>query len=222
MKMFIDEVSNFSKKNWFVYIIFVILLIIARYTDSDNLGRVILVILIHFVADIFIMIMFSAYARREYQTATFFQIISTLLFLTLKIYTGLIDGEWVYLVADIVFILAAIKSYQFNVKQRLIKWINNQTMTVLSLILLVLIFCVERNTETTIISGFQNSMLTIGLFPFAISLSILQNEKLRIKLSTIALICIIIGASGKILSSFFNGGTWSRNIICCTIIGNTC
>ena len=144
MKMFIEELSNFSKKSWFVYIIFVILLIIAGYTDSDDLGRVILVILIHFVADIFIMIMFSAYARREYQTATFFQITSTLLFLALKIYTGFVDGEWVYLTADIVFILAAINSYQFNVKQRLIKWINIQTMTVLSLILLVLIFWIEQ------------------------------------------------------------------------------
>ena len=76
----------------------------TRYTDGDNLWAVVFVTFIHFTADIFIMMMFSAYARGEYRKGTLFQITSTFIFLTLKIYIGIIDGEWVYLSADLIFI----------------------------------------------------------------------------------------------------------------------
>ena len=205
MKMFIEELSKFSKKNWYIYIILAILLIITSYTDSDNFWVVVLVTVIHFIADIFMMMMFSAYAQKEYKKGTLFQITSTSLFLALKIYTGFIDGQWVYLIADPVFILAAIKSYQFDVKEKLVKWINIRTMSILSLILLLLMFWIEHQSEITIISEIKNSILTIGLFLLAISFSIVQNEKLKFRISTVAFIFIVLGAFGKMLYSFTNG-----------------
>ena len=121
---FAREVKDFSKANWWIYIVYVVLLIAITIMDRDTFLSVFLITSLHFVADIFIMMMFSAYAREEYSQGAYFQIMSMLLFMSLKVYTGILDREWHYLSADVIYALAAIKNYGLDVKNVDIKFIN--------------------------------------------------------------------------------------------------
>src|ERR1700754_416210 len=136
---FFTEVSHFSKANWWVYIAYVLLLAAVFFLGAPNLASVAAIPSLHFVADIFIMMMLSAYLRGDYREGAYYQIVSMLIFLSVKIYTGLMHGGWHYLAADPIYILAAIKNYRRDVSGKDPKMINNRTMTALSIVLIATI-----------------------------------------------------------------------------------
>ncbi|HTE12650.1 MAG TPA: hypothetical protein VK645_16835, partial [Chitinophagaceae bacterium] len=90
---FIKEVKSFSRANWWVYIIYFMLLGVILLIEKDKLLSVFIITSLHFVADIFIMMMFSAYSQGENKQGTYYQVMSMLIFMSLKIYTGVIDNS---------------------------------------------------------------------------------------------------------------------------------
>jgi len=215
LQMFIQEVKKFSKTNWWVFIIYFILLIITYFVREEDLPQVILITSLHFVADIFMMMMFYSYSYADYRKGTYFQIVSFLIFLSIKIYTGYVSGHWVYIIADPIYLLAAVKNYQIDVRKKDIKLINFTSMTVLSsLIFLSALYTkfidIVHIKESTFIKDLKAFTLVdwnllVGLFLFAIALSTTGNEKRRYLLSVVALIIMIMGAFMKTIISFSEG-----------------
>lgn len=176
------------------------------FTQQKNFLPVVIITSIHFIADIFIMMMFSAYSHSNYSQGTYYQIISLLLFLSLKIYTGLVGDGWHYLIADPIYILAAIKNYQIDVKKTDLRIINTVSMTFLSLLILLIVFIqTKRSTELNLINSSPKLVQTIGIFLFAIALSTTANEKLRYEISLIALLTMVCGSLWETVSSWNNG-----------------
>lgn len=194
LKRFITEVIQFSRNNWWVYIIYCGLLSIVFLVDKDHFLFVTLISFLHFIADIFIMMMFTAYNNSNYREGAYFQITSMLLFLTLKIVTGFTSGAWYYLAADPVYMLAAIKNYQIDVRKRDIPLINRVTMSWLSLLILAGLFSLQGFFKATIFIDPAQWIQTLGIFLFAIALSTTGHERQRYSLSIVALSAMVVGS----------------------------
>jgi hypothetical protein len=198
------ELKSFSRANWWVYIIYLLILTAISYNNKEELLPTFVVSTLHFIADIFIMMMFSSYLKQLYREGTLFQIISLLIFLSIKIYTGLTGGGWQYLLADPIYMLAAIKSYNLDVNGKPLKMVNAISMTVLSTLLILAIAkhpWFGNFVPTTQAAWIQ----TIGIFTFAISLCSPNNGKLRYLLSLLGLALMVTGSTFEIVYSWQSG-----------------
>lgn len=197
---FLSEVKKFSKANYWVYIAYLIIIFAVLKLDEGNIAKIIVISTLHFVSDIFIMMMFSAYSVKEYKIGTYFQIIAFILFFLLKLETGIIKGEWHYLAADPIYFFAAIKNYYLDTKQKHIKSINAGSMTLLSIVIIISFFWFNRNSND-IWTGISEYILSIGLFMFAISLTITRNELKRSYMSIISLLFMVVGSCWALYNS---------------------
>lgn len=206
MSSFNVEVRSFSRANWWVYLIYLVLLLIIHFVATDkDLASVFMVTSVHFIADIFIMMMLSAYARGDYGTGTYHQIVSMLLFLSIKIYTGVSGGGWHYILADPIYILAAVKHYQIDIKHRDIRFINTTNMSVLSVFLVIIVTLSFKMADEHILESIARWVQTCGIFLFAIALSTVGNERLRYQLSVIALLCMVVGSGWELVRELQSG-----------------
>lgn len=201
---FIIELRKFSAANWWVYVIYLAMMAVIFYFEEDSTLAVFVVTSIHFIADIFIMMMISAYSTQRYVLGTYFQITSLLLFLSLKIYTGLVGDGWHYLAADPLYILAAIKNYSKDVHHREVKEINLITVFLLSILLIGFLFFAKMNWDIQIFSSFAQPIQTIGIFLFAIALSITDDDRLRYKIAIMALFLMVTSSAWETVSSIAN------------------
>jgi len=208
IKNFIREVKNFSKANWWVYIIYGLLLIAILFIENDKLVSVFFITTLHFVADMFIMMMFSAYGHGKNRQGTYYQVISMLVFMSLKIYTGLIDHSWHYLAADPVYILAAIKNYRVDIKKSNLYFVNYKSMTVFSIFIFGILLCFKFWGHVSLLNSASQWIQTVGIFSFAIALSVTGNERLRSRIAIAALIAMVGGSAWETVNTFI-----SRQII---------
>ena len=198
---FLTEVSHFSKANWWVYIAYTLLLAAVFFSGAPNLTSVAVIPSLHFVADIFIMMMLSAYLRGDYREGAYYQIVSMLIFLSVKIYTGLVHGGWHYLAADPIYILAAIKNYRRDVSHKDLVFVNNRTMTALSVVLIMTIVILARNPQLGIVLTPARYVQMGGIFLFAIALTTTEHERHRYELSMVALTAMVVGSGWELLDS---------------------
>lgn len=198
------ELKSFSRANWWVYIIYLLILAAISYNNKEELLSAVVVSTLHFIADIFIMMMFSAYLKQLYREGTLFQIISLMIFLSIKIYTGLTGGGWQYLLADPIYMLAAIKSYNLDVNGRPLKMVNTISMSVLSCFLILAI--ANHPTFRDLVLPTPPAWIqTIGIFTFAISLCSPNNSRLRYLLSLLGLALMVTGSAFEIVYSWQSG-----------------
>lgn len=204
IKKILSEVKSFSRTNWWIYIIYLISLYAIISTHSGNIQAVILVTILHFIADIFIMMMFSAYARKAFSEGAYFQITSMLIFLSIKIYTGLSGGGWQYVSADLIYALAAIKNYRLDVKKIDIVQVNLISMSILSLVIILAALLLRNLGYIVIFTSIAQWVQTTGIFLFAIALSTTGNERLRYLLSIIALTAMVAGSAWETTNSIMH------------------
>jgi hypothetical protein len=202
---FIKEVKSFSRANWWIYIIYFMLLGVILLIEQDKLLSVFIITSLHFVADIFIMMMFSAYSHGENKQGTYYQVMSMLIFMSLKIYTGVIDNSWHYLAADPIYIFAAIKNYRIDIKKSDLKFVNYKTMSVLSLLIIAALLLIRKYADAGMLSSASQWVQTAGIFLFAIALSATGNEHLRSELAIIALIAMVGGSAWETANLLING-----------------
>ena len=205
LKNFSREVKNFSKANWWVYIIYGLLLAAILFIEKDKLASVFFITTLHFVADMFIMMMFSAYARGKNRQGTYYQVISMLVFMSLKIYTGVIDHSWHYLAADPIYILAAIKNYRVDVKKSDLGFINYKSMIVVSILIFGILLYFKYTGNVSILNSPSQWIQTIGIFSFAIALSVTGNERLRSKIAIAALSAMVAGSAWETVNTLISG-----------------
>ena len=197
------ELFAFSKANWWVYALYACLIGAVLRWNNDDTARVVLVTTVHFVADIFIIMMLNAYAERRFALGAYYQVVSMLLFTSLKVYSGLLHGGWHYLAADPVYMLAAIKNYRLEVGGKDIRAVNTWSMLLLSMGI-ILFFLVPGD----VVSGDDPErgpsrwVLTLGIFTFAVALATVGKEKLRYQLSVWGLVLMVIGGAWDTYNSF--------------------
>jgi len=204
LQNFIKEVKAFSRVNWWVYIIYFMLLGIILLVEKNKLPSVIVITSLHFVADIFIMMMFSAYSNNKKTQGTYYQVMSMLIFMSLKIYTGIVEHTWHYLAADPVYILAAVKNYRIDVKKTDLKIVSYKTMLALSMLIIIFLLILSTNSNTGLTITSSEWVQTTGIFLFAVALSTTGNEHLRSELAITALVAMVAGSAWETGSLLVN------------------
>jgi hypothetical protein len=205
IKGFLSEVSQFSKTNWWVYIIYCLLLCIVLFRNMNSLLVVVLISILYFVADIFIMMMSDAYSRQAYQQGSYFQFTALFIFFSLKLYTGFRHEGWHFLASDPIYFLAAIKNYRSAVRPNAMSYINGASMSLLSLILLlVLLILKNKFPDAKILLYPAQWIQTFGFFLFAIALST-SGQRLRYKISLLALSAMVCGSGWEIYNEILDG-----------------
>ena len=195
-KQFMHEIKDFSNKYWWLYLIYLSFLILIFFIQKGNLPQVMITSSCHFIADIFIMMMFTAYSQQRFGPGSRFQVVSMLLFFCIKLYTGIAHSEWHYLSTDLIYALSAYKNYQMDVRNRVIRWINPLTLLCLSLVIICRILVpFEMQTQKTIFQIFWVIIQTAGIFMFGIALSCTGKEKIRFLLSVISLFTMVLGSA---------------------------
>ncbi|MGD1889540.1 MAG: hypothetical protein ACFB15_02895 [Cyclobacteriaceae bacterium] len=205
-KSFWKEFKAFSKQNWWVWLALPLMICLCLYYDKDGSGRInteITVLTLHFIADILIMMMLTSYAigdRVSVRNGTYYQIGSFVLFSSLKLHSGLVNCEWHYILGDPLYALAAILNYRTFVLMKKTPWINLKTMLPLLLVCLALsyLFFINHNEEGKKLIKFTQA---IGIYSFAVTLSILDNPKLQTRFQLVALIFMVGGSLWEFIDS---------------------
>lgn len=190
LKLFREEGLKFGRENRWVFAVFFPALALVALTNRGNPLEVAALFSLHFVADVLIMMMFRAYAQGDRRTGTGLQILSTSVFLTLKIYSGLRHGAWQYLSADLLYLLAAFKNYQKDICRRDFPLINTWTGSALAALIIGAIYIPQN-----LLVSFPQWVQTAGIFLFAIALINANDSKKRTYLSAAGLSGMVLGSA---------------------------
>lgn len=201
LSLFFDEVKKFSITNWWLYIVYAIILAIIFFFEQKKIGFIVLISSGHFIADIFIMMMFTAYSQNSFRLGSYFQIVSMLLFLILKVLSGIVNSHWHYPTSDVIYALSAYKNYQFDIKKKEIKVLTPLLLSILSLFIVMAMIYFDLHSKIKFLRTPWQLIQTIGIFSFGISLSIIKNEKKRYYFSILSLAVMILGSALVIIDS---------------------
>jgi len=138
MNILIKEIKNFSRQNWWVYIIFLICLLIIWYTEKWSILEVTLVFFAHFLWDLLAMMMWDYYSKKEFKYWAISHISSNIVFMFILLYAVFYSLEWQYFLPNIAFILWWIKTYFLQVKSKDIKILNLYTLLFVNLVIFVI------------------------------------------------------------------------------------
>lgn len=170
INLFLKEVKNFSKQNWWIYIMFVLCLSIIYKTNTWNILEISIVFLMHFVWDIFSMMMWDFYINNENKKWTIFQLLSGFIFIIVAIYAFIFNWKVNYLLSQILFWFAGAKSYFYDIKWKKYKFFNYKVSIILWIILTLFV------VYTNIINGFGQILQMISFVIFSTFL-VVENPK---------------------------------------------
>lgn len=167
MNLFLKEIKTFSKQNWWIYIIFIICLFIIYKTGSWNLFEVSIIFFIHFLWDIYVMMMWNFHSKNENRKALLAQIWSFLIFWWIWIYAWLTAWKWSYLIPNLIFFWPIIKWFKPN-----LKWLNSYFMIVVWIFILILYYYLWLILNIAILI----QILWFIIFPISL---VLKSHKLK-------------------------------------------
>ena len=101
---------DFSRENWWVYIVFIVSFVIIAWTGRGNSPLIMGLFLLQFAGDLAVMVMMQENALGNYQTAFVYQTIETLFFVTVVLIGWYVDSTWQYVAMQVFFTLANVKS----------------------------------------------------------------------------------------------------------------
>ena len=84
--MLIQELKNFSKGNWWIYLLLAIALTIVYITWKGNLIEIIILFLANFLWNLFIMVMQANYTAKNNKVWAIYHASATLVFTLISIY----------------------------------------------------------------------------------------------------------------------------------------
>jgi len=137
MNILLKELKKFSKENWWIYVIFIFCLFVIWYTDKWDMVEVIFVFFAHFLWDLFMMMMWDYYWKKQLKNGAISQAIWNVIFLLIWVYAIYKSQEWQYFLPTFAFIIWAVKTYFLQVKQKNIKILNIYSIFLLNSIIFI-------------------------------------------------------------------------------------
>jgi hypothetical protein len=191
-KLFL-QFKVFSRENWWIYLIFLVSFSIILYTWKGNLYEVIGIFFLNVLGNIYMLLMQDSFKDSRFKTGVVFLFLWNILYFLLAIYSYFINWELQYLLWQIWFQLAWIKTFMFFYWNRDIRFLNFTFMVILSAIL-VYIWAIYLN-----ISGYQ-FIQSVGFAFTVIGMSAISDMNRYI----LIFIWIIITTIWSILGLYIN------------------
>lgn len=138
MNNLIKEFKNFSKENWWVYLLLAITLWIVISTWRGSLIEIILLFLWNFLANLFIMVAMWNYSKKNNLSWAYYHALWTLTFVMLGVYGWLFQEQYQYILWQIAYTLAAIKAFTYYTYKKNINILNEVSFVFLNIWLFIL------------------------------------------------------------------------------------
>lgn len=161
--MFLQELKKFSKQNWWVYLMLLIILTIVYYTWKWNLIEIIGLFLLNFLATLFTMIAIWNYSEWKNKIGSIYHISWTSLFILLSLYWVMFQDSWQYIIFQISFTFAAIKAFSFYNYKKNIKIFNEKTILIFNILLFIIFLKYFNPNLFWILQALGFSLVTIWL-----------------------------------------------------------
>ena len=161
--MFYIELKRFSRENWWVYLMLIIILSIVYYTWKWNIIEIIWLFLINFAANIFIMVAMWWYSEKKNKIASLYHVSWTILFVILWLYWLIFQDFYQYILFQVGFIIAGVKAFTYYNYSKDIKIFNEKTMTILNIVLFILFINYFNPELFSILQVIGFSLVTIWL-----------------------------------------------------------
>jgi len=183
MNIFLKEIKKFSKQNWWIYVVFLVCIFLIYKTNSGNIYEVVFVFIFHFLWDMFVMMMWDFYAKKQEKKALYSQIWSFVIFGLIWIYAGVTQGKWSYLVPQILFFWPILKWFKKD-----LVWLNYNFL----IIIWIIVFCFYY--YLWLITNIWVFIQILWFIIFPISL-IFKWEKIKYFWNLIAILFIFVGSA---------------------------
>jgi len=118
--------------------IFLLAFCIVLYTGRGNIYELIWVFTLNILGNLYMLLMQDSFNDEEFQSGALFLLIWNSLYLFLAIYSFFINGETQYLLWQIWFQLAGIRTYLFFQFSKDIKFLDYKFMSILSIALILI------------------------------------------------------------------------------------
>lgn len=194
MNLLLQEIKKFSRENRWIYIIFLISVSIIWYTNTGNIFEISVIFFLHFLWDIFMMMMWDYYAKNEKKKWWIYQIFSMIVFSIISIYALIFNWKLNYIISQILFWLSSLKAY-LDIKNNPQKILNYKTIFLVWLIILWVYFYFE------LINSFGQFLQIIGFILFAWFLTI-NDEKIKYFWSLVWIFLIFLSSGLETYNSF--------------------
>ncbi len=166
--MFLNELKNFSKENWWVYLLLFIASVVVIVTWKWNIVEILILFLLNLMWNVWVMAAIGNYSEKKNKTWAIFHLTSTLLFTSLAIYSFFKFNQAQYLLWQISFLAAATKAITFYNFEKDLKFLNPYVIWTLNLVFLVLFISFWKNFGfdtwiSSILMALWFSFVTTGL-----------------------------------------------------------
>lgn len=135
--MFLQELKNFSRSNWWVYVLLAIALVIVYITWRWNMLEIFILFLANFLWNLFIMVMQANYTAKNNKIWAIYHVSATSVFTIISIYWLIVLEQSQYIIWQLTYILAALKAFTFYNFNKNIKFINTASVWLINIILFI-------------------------------------------------------------------------------------
>lgn len=167
LKLFFWKVIDFSRQNWWIYLILAFCLLLVYLTWNWSLVEIVILFLVIFLWNLFIMIMQDYYTSWNNKSWAINQIISVTIFTLVSLYSYFYKWQYQYLIWQDMYILAAVNTLAFFVFRKDLKRVFNEySFLVVNLVLLILFIKFVPNENSSIIQAIWFSLITSWLVSY--------------------------------------------------------
>ena len=199
MNQFIQELRNFSRNNWWIFILLITALIIIFITGKWNLTEIILLFFANFVWNLFIIIMQNNYTLKNNRIWALYHISSTSVFTCISLYWLFYLGQSQYMIWQIAYLIAAIKAFSYYNFWKNISVFNEKSLSLINIILFFIFLKFFDYQVYSILQALCFSLITSGL------VSIKDNT--RYWLNIIWILFLVSGSLLWVVLSFHSWNT---------------
>jgi len=208
--MFLKELKNFSKWNWWVYVLLAIALIIVYITWKWNMMEIIILFLANFLWNLFIMVMQANYTSKNNKIWAIYHVSATATFTLISIYWLIVLEQSQYIIWQLTYALAALKAFTYYNFEKNIKFINAASVWVINILLFI--FFISFAWKNIDVAWLFNININAELFSIIMALwfsfvttwLVSTNDKLRYWFSLIWVVWIVTWSWIWVILSYIN------------------
>ena len=136
--MFWNELKNFSKNNWWVYLLLAVSLAIVYVTWKWNIIEIIILFLANFLWNLFLMIMQANYTANNNKIWAIYHLSWNFIFTLISIYLLIYFWKYQYIIWQISYCIAAIKAFTFYNFKKDIRFFNEYSLWIFNIFLIII------------------------------------------------------------------------------------
>ncbi len=202
IKLFFTKLKDFSKQNWWIYLLLAICLGIVYITGKWSILEIVIIFLANFLWNLFIMIMQDYYTSWNNKLWAINQVVSVSIFTALSLYWYIFKDQSQYLLWQFMYIAAALNTLLIFVYKKDLKILNEYSFLAVNIILFFVFINYIEHQNFHILQAIWFSLITSWLVSI--------KDKVRYWLNIVWIFSLTFWSLWGVISSYY---LWSLDWI---------